>query len=247
MQRFDEVVVSDLHLGARNSRGPDFVEFLKQVSTQHLIVAGDLFDSPRLRRLRSGDVVALKAIRDLARRCRVTWIRGNHDPDDGWAQAVLGLEVCDESVVESAQGRYLVTHGDRWDHSMEMPGLVVEAADMIYRGAQLIDRSHGLARMLKRRSKHFCRVVDLLKRRARIEARRRGMAGIVLGHTHVAEDVRQRGVHYLNSGCWTERPSTFVALRGGNVATYVWEDQLRRLTDVEVPTERVSATALAVS
>ncbi len=247
MQRFDEIVVSDLHLGARNSRGPDFVEFLKRVSTKHLIVAGDLFDSPRLRRLRAGDVAALKAIRDLARRCRVTWVRGNHDPDDGWAQAVLGLDMCDEAVVESDQGRYLVTHGDRWDHSMEMPGLVVDAADMIYRGAQIIDPSHGLARMLKRRSKHFCRVVDLLKRRARIEARRRGMAGIVLGHTHVAEDEHQRGVHYLNSGCWTERPSTFVALQRGNVATYIWENQLKRLIDIETTEASLPATVLAVS
>ncbi|CAK9101476.1 3-diacylglucosamine diphosphatase [Durusdinium trenchii] len=247
MQKFDEIVVSDLHLGARNSRGSDFVGFLKQVSTRHLIIAGDLFDSPRLRRLREGDVAVLKALRDLTERCRVTWIRGNHDPEDGWAQAVLGLDVCDEAILHSAQGRYLVTHGDRWDHSMEMPGLVVDAADMIYRGAQLIDRSHGLARMLKRRSKHFCRVIELLKRRARIEARRRGMTGIVLGHTHVAEDERRRGVHYLNSGCWTERPATFVALRAGVAATYIWDEQLRRLNDAEQQVDAVPATALAMS
>lgn len=247
MQTFDEIVVSDLHLGARNSRGLDFVAFLKHVSTRHLIIAGDLFDNPQLRRLRKDDVAVLKALRELTRRCRVTWIRGNHDPEGGWAQAVLGLDICDETILDSARGRYLVTHGDRWDHSMEMPGLVVEAADMIYRGAQLIDRSHGLARMLKRRSKHFCRVIELLKRRARIEARRRGMAGIVLGHTHVAEDERRRGVHYLNSGCWTERPSTFVALRGGVAATYIWDDQLRRLHEAEEATAAVPVTALAMS
>ena len=34
---------------------------------------------------------------------------------------------------------------------------------------------------------------------------------VILGHSHVVEERRVDGVHYLNCGCWTERPSTFVA------------------------------------
>jgi UDP-2,3-diacylglucosamine pyrophosphatase LpxH len=44
MVNFDAVVVSDLHLGARNSRGTNFLRFLHTIRCQRLVLAGDLFN-----------------------------------------------------------------------------------------------------------------------------------------------------------------------------------------------------------
>ena len=45
MLKFEAVVVSDLHLGARNSRTYDFLLFLESLETDRLISAGDIFGS----------------------------------------------------------------------------------------------------------------------------------------------------------------------------------------------------------
>ena len=54
-------------------------------------------------------------------------------------------------------------------------------------------------------------------------ARQRDLGGIILGHSHVAHDIFVNGVHYLNAGCWTERPSAFVGIRDGKAHGYYWQ------------------------
>ncbi|MBX7165212.1 MAG: UDP-2,3-diacylglucosamine diphosphatase [Pirellulales bacterium] len=223
MRSFETVVVSDLHLGARNSRAAEFIDFLGRVAISRLIVAGDLFQCPRLSRpLGEADAEVLSILRRLADAGDAVWIRGNHDPHADFAWAVLGLPQCDEVNLAVGEKNYLVTHGDRWDRAMELPKLIVDGADAIYRGVQMLDRSHALARMLKRGSKHFCRVVQRLRNRAIDESEQRGYDGVILGHTHVAEEYSERGIHYLNSGCWTERPATYVGVQAGRARLYRW-------------------------
>jgi UDP-2,3-diacylglucosamine pyrophosphatase LpxH len=216
MSRFDTVVISDLHLGARNARPEDLLRFL------------DWVDDPRLRGLEHAHARAFEALRDFARTHRVTWICGNHDPHATWWRGVLGIEAQQELVCDFGGQGYLICHGHRWDSSLQLPAPIIAAADGIYHACQWLDPSHRLARRLKRGSKCFCRVVESLRRHAISEARERRLAGVILGHSHVASDVQSDGVHYLNSGCWTERPAGFVGVRDGQPRRYFWEAILRR-------------------
>src|SRR5262249_15354281 len=150
MLRFDTVVVSDLHLGARNSRTDDFLRFLDDLSVDRLVIAGDLFDSPVLRGLQTPHVRVLEVLRQFARSCRLVWLRGNHDPDEAWCRDVLGLPCQDELVINVGDRTYLACHGHLWDDSLALPQVIVDAADAIYHFAQWLDPSHRLARGLKR-------------------------------------------------------------------------------------------------
>jgi UDP-2,3-diacylglucosamine pyrophosphatase LpxH len=239
MDSFATVVVSDLHLGARNARVGEFLRFLDWVRTDELILAGDVFDDPRLRRLDASSLRVINALMSFARRRRVVLVRGNHDPDDsllaGW-----GVEMVDEMVVPAGRKKYLVCHGHLWDKSMGLPHWLINGADTVYHFAQRIDPTHRLARGLKRGCKHFCRSIAALQRRAVLAARERGLDGVILGHTHMARNTRQDGVHYLNSGCWTETPSAFVGIRRGQVRRYYWESVVRRAARAgAVPDTRV--------
>ncbi len=226
MNRFETVVVSDVHLGARNSRTTEFLQFLDRVEADRLIIAGDLFDSPRVDRLRPGDLLVLRMLRRISRQTELVWLRGNHDPDGEFAHAVLGLEQREEMTLAVGNRRYLVVHGDRWDRSLELPRLVIGSADAIYRGCQWLDPTHQLARSLKRRSKRFCQVVEALRCAALREARQRRFDGVILGHTHVANDHSEYQLHFLNSGCWTERPTSYVGIRGDRARQYFWDAAL---------------------
>jgi UDP-2,3-diacylglucosamine pyrophosphatase LpxH len=236
MQNFDAVVVSDLHLGARNSRGNDFLRFLHTIRTDRLILAGDLFNDARLRGLQERDVQVVELLRQYSLRVHVDWVIGNHDPSVRWFDGLLGIAACEEVLLDVGGSPYLVYHGHGWDPSLTWPQLVVDTADAIYFACQWLDPSHRLARRLKQSSKHFCHVTDVLRRRAIEEADKRGLAGVILGHSHLACDVRREGCHYLNCGCWTEKPSSFIGVKGASARLYDWDPISRQ------PLERDMAT-----
>lgn len=241
MLRFDTVVVSDLHLGARNSRRASVLRFFETVETSHLVLAGDVFDHPRLRRLGGPDLAVLERLRELGRHIRVTWLRGNHDPDDCWTRSLLGLDVAEEVLLDVGGRPYLVCHGHLFDHTLDLPSWIIFLAEAIYRGAQAVDSTHRLARQLKRASRSFQQIHEQITARAIEAGRRRAVAGIVWGHSHVAVDVRHHGLHVLNTGCWTETPSGFVGIRDGEAGTYFWDDarcRATRLTAIPQPAGR---------
>jgi UDP-2,3-diacylglucosamine pyrophosphatase LpxH len=228
MRHFDTVVVSDLHLGARNSRTYEFLEFLSTVKTNHLIINGDLFEDPRLRGLRDCDIAVLDALRRYARHTELTLLRGNHDPEPAWYNGVLGIPVFDEYLLNVAGREYLIYHGHGWDKSMELPAVVIAIADAFYAGSQWIDPSHRFAKFLKRKCKTFCKAVKNMRNRALAVAEERQLTGVITGHTHIQEDDWYGGTHYINSGCWTEKPSGFIGIRRNEIRTYQWTISSRR-------------------
>lgn len=227
MRHFDTVVVSDLHLGARNARTQEFLSFLRTIRADRLIVNGDLFEDPWLRGLRAEDVAVLDALRRYARHSDITLLRGNHDPEETWYAGVLGMPIRDEMPLHIGEQKYLVYHGHGWDKAMELPALVIAMADAVYAGTQWLDPTHRLAKALKRKCKTFCRAVKNLRIAAVNAALERGFDGVILGHTHIQEDTLietpgQRTVHYLNSGCWTERPCGYIGINRDRVSLHNW-------------------------
>ena len=219
---FDTIVISDLHLGARNARHSDLLKFLDAVETDHLILNGDVFEDARLRGLGPADVSVVDALRQYGEHTDLTWLVGNHDPESSWYEGLLGIPVREEVVLDVGESRYLVCHGHQWDRSLMWPKFIITSAEYVYRGCQIVDKSHRIARYLKRGSKWFVRAVQSLQRRARVAAVRRRLDGVILGHTHVVADLDADGIHYLNSGCWTESPASFVGIRDGEARAYHW-------------------------
>lgn len=223
MWKFDSVIVSDLHLGARNSRAGEFLRFLDTISAETLIINGDIFDSNRLRGLEGCHVEVLGALRRLTSQTKIRWLIGNHDPAPHWFQDVLGVKAEHEIDLEIGDKRYYLCHGHRWDGAMHLPWFVVEGADAVYRGCQWLDPTHKLARHLKYKSKQFLKVAERMRNKAVTYARQHGYDGVIVGHTHMAGDLLLDGVHFLNSGCWTERPSNFVGVRQDVARVFSWE------------------------
>ena len=76
------IIVSDLHLGTKDSKAKDFIEFLDNNPTELLILNGDIIDGWALNRgskWKKKHTMVISKILKLSNKIKVVWIRGNHD------------------------------------------------------------------------------------------------------------------------------------------------------------------------
>jgi UDP-2,3-diacylglucosamine pyrophosphatase LpxH len=224
------LIVSDIHLGSRNSRAPLLSRFLTAVAFDRLILNGDTINNLNLKKLKPKHWRLLDQLRDVARRRDLILIRGNHDgahseektfgPLDVLA-TLLGVPLNEEYPLDVGADRYLVLHGDRFDPTLNWPALT-DAADWCYHGVQKLNKK--AARWLKRRVKRLGGVVEFVKQRSVEYARKRDCKGIVTGHTHFPDDEWVAGVHYLNTGCWVDSPCNYVYADRSGIRLMHWDE-----------------------
>ncbi len=80
--RYQAVVVSDLHLGTKDSKAEEFIEFLEEHPTDLLILNGDIIDGWALNRgakWKKQHTKVISKLLQLSNKTQIIWIRGNHD------------------------------------------------------------------------------------------------------------------------------------------------------------------------
>ncbi len=224
------IILSDLHLGARNSQSALLLEILNS-DFQRLVLNGDIVDAPDERRFRDRDWKVIELLRDVAKERELVVLRGNHDILSGptnvrgttrYVAELLDVDVLAEYRMLIGDREYLIAHGDRYDSTMNLT-MLGDAADWCYRRIQELSRP--LAHWVKGASKSVCGVVDSVRNGALSDGRKRGFAGVITGHTHYCEDERADGLHYLNTGCWVDWPCTYIGVQNDAVALRYWKDR----------------------
>jgi UDP-2,3-diacylglucosamine pyrophosphatase LpxH len=223
------VVASDLHLGSRNCQAALFAKFL-QTDFDRLILNGDILNSLNLKKLKAEHWTVLSRLRDIARRRELILIRGNHDGspaagnDLGQADVLptlLGVPLHHEYQLEMGDRHYLIIHGDRFDPTLHAP-IITDAADWCYHAVQKVNKK--MAKWLKRRVKKLGGVLEFVKRRSVHYAKSLGCQGVITAHTHFSDDEWIEDVHYLNSGCWVDRPCTYLIAENDRFTLRHWDE-----------------------
>src|SRR5207244_6915123 len=179
----------------------------------------------------AGNCNILPQMMSIVRERQLILMRGNHEgmplvsaPAFGPLHVLdrlLGTRRREELRLVIGGRRYLMFHGDRFDRTLRMTW-IGDVADAIYNRVQHCSRS--LARWLKRRSKDWCGVVSSVRRGAVEYARQNQCNGVIMGHTHFAEDEVVHGIHYLNTGCWVEQPCTYLRIEDNQIRLCQWTE-----------------------
>jgi len=219
---YDAVIISDIHLGSDNCQAKSLCRFLESIAndelrTARLILNGDVFDSIDFRRLRKSHWKVLSLIRKLSDQIDIIWLCGNHDSPVDILSHLLGVTVQEEYVLESGPHRAMILHGHIFDDFLDAHPWLTWWSDVIYWLLQRIDGTHAIARYAKQRSKTFLRCAQKIEERSVVHARRKQCSVVCCGHTHQARITLGNGVDYYNSGCWTEKPSTYLTIRDGRI------------------------------
>lgn len=225
----DTLIVSDLHLGLPASRPGDLLAMLERQRFNRLILLGDVFHDWSFRHLCSDTWRLLAHIRGLShgREAEVVWVLGNHDRHLAQLVArLMGVETKESFRWQYAGRSFEALHGDRFDGFVSRYVRFAHAVSRAYAFAQRWLSTGGeWPKLLDRLHVGLSSLSEQVARGAHAYASEHALDVIVCGHTHRPghrifdlEGPGGRRIEYFNTGCWVERPASFVTVGAAGVA-----------------------------
>jgi UDP-2,3-diacylglucosamine pyrophosphatase LpxH/glycosyltransferase involved in cell wall biosynthesis len=258
------VFLSDIHLGAADSKAKEVVNFLKHLECEKLVLNGDIIDGWALKRGGKWTSRHSRVIRKIIKMTEkdaveVIYLRGNHDDIlERFLPISLGrIKLVKEHIHINPEGkRYLVVHGDGFDSiSTHHKWLAVVGAvgyDFLLMVNRFYNRwrswrgkeYYSLSKKVKAKVKSAVNFVDRYETLLQDLAARRRCEGIICGHIHTPENKQIGDVHYLNSGDWVESLSAIIEHDDGRMELVYYRDFIRQLHLANyTPYESVAAVA----
>ncbi len=236
------IFLSDIHLGTRACQADRLLEFLKEYSSDHLFLIGDIVDFWGMARgvywTPSQNTVVQKILRRARHGAQVTVIPGNHDEAlrDYVDSDFGGIRLMREHVHVLADRRqFLLTHGDEFDAVTRYHRWVALLGDVAYTflvrqniwlswlRSQLGRPGYwSLAGYAKRKVKSALQFIFDFEESVIRAARDRGLDGVVCGHIHWAAIRDADGVTYVNCGDWVDSCTAIVEHHDGRLELVHW-------------------------
>jgi UDP-2,3-diacylglucosamine pyrophosphatase LpxH len=226
---YHSIIISDVHLGTRDSKAAQLIEFLKASRCKRLILNGDIVDGWALRSGGKWTDLHTKFVRTVLKKMEkdnteVIYLRGNHDDIlERFLPIAFGnLRIEQEYLLETPRGDYLVVHGDGFDSVTTHCRWVAKLGGVSYAALLRVNRIYNwwrakrgkeyysLSKDIKARVKSAVSFVGRYEDQLRQFARSRDCIGIICGHIHTPADKMIEDVHYLNSGDWVESLTAIV-------------------------------------
>ena len=233
---YKSVFISDLHLGSKHCNADKLLKFLDGLETEKLYLVGDIIDGWRLQKKwywpNKHNKIVQKLIK-IAKKSEVIYITGNHDeflrtiPDINLGEVTV-YNRFDHIGVDGK--RYLVTHGDMFDHLMRTRGgrFVMHLGDIAYDGLLYLNRlvnvlrkifnrpPWSLAKFLKNKAKVAASYIGDFEQEMSTYCKKKGYNGVICGHIHHATIKNFDEVVYMNDGDWCESCTALVETKAGN-------------------------------
>ena len=233
---YKSVFISDLHLGSKHCNADKLLKFLDGLETEKLYLVGDIVDGWRLQKKwywpNKHNKIVQKLIK-IAKKSEVIYITGNHDE---FLRTIPNINIGEVTVYNrydhiGVDGkRYLVTHGDMFDHLMRTRGgrFVMHLGDIAYDGLLYLNRlvnvlrkifnrpPWSLAKFLKNKAKVAASYIGDFEQEMSTYCKKKGYNGVICGHIHHATIKNFDGVVYMNDGDWCESCTALVETKAGN-------------------------------
>jgi len=228
--KYKAIIVSDLHLGTKDSKAKEFIEFIDSHPTELLILNGDIVDGWALKRgskWKKPHTKVITKLLKLSKKTKIIWIRGNHDEFlTEFMDIDLGkIEVMEDYVLELydnttddffVKKNYYIFHGDKIDVFITKYKWLAKIGSVGYDGALWLNRWYNRYRVwrklpyksisqeIKNGVKTATNFINDFESEAVKMAHKKGCYGVICGHIHQPSDKMTNDGHYLNSGDWVE-------------------------------------------
>jgi UDP-2,3-diacylglucosamine pyrophosphatase LpxH len=223
--RYRTIIMSDLHLGARQSQTDKIIKFLEENESDKLILNGDIIDGWALKGngkwTKDCTKIFRKFMKISEKNTKVIYIRGNHDDflKDFIPFKLNNIRIVRKYVHNGIDGRkYFCFHGDVLDFViMEARWLAVIGGisyDIVIKFNTLYNKIrkwfklpyHSLANTIKQSVKGAINFVSDFEDNAKGLTKQKGYDVAVCGHIHHPKLEND----YMNSGDFCENSTCLV-------------------------------------
>jgi UDP-2,3-diacylglucosamine pyrophosphatase LpxH len=204
------LIVSDIHLGDKDSRADLLLKVLKLNKAKTIIIAGDLFDHHNLHRLNKTHWKVLSKLRKLSKKCKIIYLIGNHCfLKAEFMSILLGFNCKDEHIIELKNEKILIVHGDIFDIYFTkykcITNFIIKCYYFLRHYTPYADDFFNL---FKSQTNNFIEKSSSIKQNALNYINMNGYDKIVCGHTHLPEDDGK----YINTGSFCEKECAYVLI-----------------------------------
>lgn len=246
-EHYETIFLSDIHLGTKDSKAEEAIEFLKACRCRRLVLNGDIVDGWALKRGGTWTDAHTKLVRTVLKKMEkegteIIYLRGNHDDIlERFLPISFGrMRIEQEYVHQTPQGDYLVVHGDGFDAVTTNYKWVALLGSLGYYLLLRINRFYNrwrswrgkdyysLSKEIKGRVKSAVSFVGRYEEQLQSLAESRDCVGIICGHIHSVADKKVGEIHYLNSGDWVESMTAIVEPKNGEFEVIHYDDWKRR-------------------
>ena len=248
MNYYRTIVISDTHLGTRDCKAEQLLNFLINNYSDYLYLDGDILDFWKVYQNKwvwnSKQSAIIKEILTLAESgTKVFYIPGNHDANlrnlSKHDINIAGIRIVDQAVHKSLDDvDTLILHGDLFDGIGVIAPWIAILGDKAY---DLILRLNGhfnfirnklglnywsLSKYLKHKVKGAVNYICSFEENLAEHCKKKGFKRIITGHIHHPEIRDINGITYMNSGDWVESCSALVENFNGDWKIVYWNDTL---------------------
>ena len=244
--RYQAIIVSDLHLGTKDSKAEEFIEFLEEHPTDLLILNGDIIDGWAINRgakWKKQHTKVISKLLQLSNKTQIIWIRGNHDE---FIQDFIGTHLGRIEIKEDYRltiqcwvendvyrnENYYIFHGDVVDVFITKYKWLSKIGAIGYDFALTLNRWYNryrkwrklpyqsISQKIKGGVKAATNYINDFETTALSMATKKGCNGVICGHIHQPEDRMIDGKRYINSGDWIENMSAILIGKDGDICLY---------------------------
>lgn len=227
--KYNTVIVSDLHLGSKAARRDDILDFLDKISTETLILNGDIIDGWSLQRGSKWSKKDTKIIRKILKisetDTEVIWLKGNHDEflKDFLPFDLGNIKIVEDYIHQHGSIRYYIFHGDVLDVFITKVKWLAYIGSIGYDIALWINRwynrwrawrklpYYSISKDIKNGIKKATNFINDFEINAVRLAKGKGCQVAICGHIH--QPSLKEG--YMNSGDWCENCTALVETKDG--------------------------------
>lgn len=244
--KYRAIIVSDLHLGTKDCKAKEFIDFLENHSCELLVLNGDIVDGWALSRgskwKKSHTKVIIKLLK-FSEKTKIIWIRGNHDEflEDFMSIGVGAIEVREDYVLDLYnhvtddqfdRRSYYIFHGDKIDVFITKYKWLAKIGSIGYDLALWINRWYNrwrswrglpyksISQDIKSGVKTATNYINDFEVEAIKMAHKNGCYGVICGHIHQPSNKMMSDGHYLNSGDWVENCTAILLDKSNSFTIY---------------------------
>jgi UDP-2,3-diacylglucosamine pyrophosphatase LpxH len=242
---YKSIFISDVHLGTRDCKSLELINFLKYNKCETLYLVGDIIDGWKIQRNKwywdqSHTTAVQKILKHARRGASVIYVTGNHDeflrPLIPYNIGFGDIKVVNQYEHIGVDGkRYLVIHGDLFDGISAIApwlGFIGDTGyDVLLRVNHYLNVIRGkfgreywsISKYVKYRVKSVVDFMFKFEDNLVNYCAKRKFDGIICGHIHHAEIKDINGIAYMNDGDWVESMTALVEHFSGEWEIIVWD------------------------